>query len=88
MAVPWVLCLCHVLPELMSSLGNPSASLSAGGGSTRSRPQNPGHARQKEKSLRALNQKFQFVSGHNVYLDKIDTLCHRALIQVDRNTAL
>ena len=51
-----------------------------GGGALTSRSQSLGRARWKEKSLKALDQKRRFFLGHDVYLDKVDTLCRRALI--------
>ena len=34
----------------------------------------------KAKSLKASEHKPQFVLGHDVYMDKVETLCYRALI--------
>ena len=37
-------------------------------------------SRRKAKALKASEHKPHFVLGHNVYLDKVETLCRRALI--------
>ena len=34
----------------------------------------------KAKALKALEENYQYVLGHDVYLDKVETLCRRALI--------
>ena len=37
-------------------------------------------SRRKAKSLKALEYKPRFVLGHDVFMEKVGTLCHRALI--------
>ena len=65
----------------MSTYGNPNAPLVGGAGSKFSHSLPSGHARGKEKALKALEEKHCFVLGHNVFIDKVETLCRKALIR-------
>ena len=63
----------------MTTFGGPVSS-KEGGTPHQTRPQASYHSRCKTKALKALDSKRRYVLGHDVFFDKVETLCCRALI--------
>ena len=40
----------------------------------------PHHRRSKVKGVKALVGKFRYVLGHDIFMDRVESLCSRALV--------
>ena len=66
-------------PLMASSRHSDAPSVSVKGGRMGPLPRS-GHCRRKDKALKTLDLKRQFVLGHDIYMEKVGSLCRRTLI--------